>query len=208
MTRRNELKWTAEKNEYGKNLFISNKVQIDTNKKDSFRLERKQKLNPTTEHPYTYELSWSLNFILSHENHNIPLYEFGQWFFAEDVNWYEDCDQIPTDDPKWIIKNALTIPENELGAQPESGGISNRQAFCKTAVDSLNVQINGLEKKCDALKRNIKKFQDKCDHNYILCSLKQNFMRDALRGDSLFGKPINLYICTNCNKEKWEMKNG
>lgn len=98
MTRRNGLKWQlARKGRNRDNIFISEKVKIDVEVsaeagatcmktvKDSFCLERKQKLNPTIKDPYTYELSWGLFWMLSHECQNIALYEFAQWFFADDL---------------------------------------------------------------------------------------------------------------------------
>lgn len=90
LTRRNNLKWEPLN---ATDILVSDIVLIDVHTlpvSDCFRLERKQKLNPTKEHPYMYELSWERNFISSSETYNTPLYEFGQWLFADDLNWYEN----------------------------------------------------------------------------------------------------------------------
>lgn len=168
LTRRNNLKWKPLNGD-SNDSFVSDIVQIDIHTlpiSDVFRLERKQKLNPTKEHPYLYELSWERNFISSSETFNTPLYEFGQWLFADDLNWYENT-------------------------QPESGEISIRQA-----VDSLNVQIQGLEKETEIVKNNIRGFQNHCAHKFIFISPK---VRPARK--NAIGK---LYRCENCDEERWD----
>lgn len=137
LTRRNNLKWEPLN---ATDILVSDIVQIDIHNlpiSDCFRLERKQKLSPTILHPYMYELSWERNFISCSETYNTPLYEFGQWLFADDLNWYENT-------------------------KPESGEISIRQA-----INGLNIQIQGLEKETENVHRNILEFQKNCVHEYI-----------------------------------------
>lgn len=183
LTRRNNLKWKPNTAD----ILVSDIVTIDVHTfpiRDSFLLERKQKLNPTKEHPYLYELNFERNFILSSETFNTPLYEFGQWLFADDANWYDNTHLDPS--------------LQTMGTQGE----------IRQAVDSLNIQIQGLEKELDIVKRNIEKFQDTCDHIYLLSPQKHNFMSDSLnKSDDLFGEPLKLYVCTNCSKENWDLKN-
>lgn len=91
LTRSNNLKWKPDSP--ARDILVSDIVEIDVHTlhiRDSFILERKQKLNPTWQYPYMYELNWERNFISSSETFNTPLYEFGQWLFADDLNWYEN----------------------------------------------------------------------------------------------------------------------